>query len=100
MVAKFGPSPFKASNKPVAQQRADLAPSCFHLALLNEMLKSHNEDGVKVAGAIGWSFVDNWEGGQYDDHFGVQGVDNATLKRYYKRGVFDFVDFVVAHGGK
>jgi beta-glucosidase/6-phospho-beta-glucosidase/beta-galactosidase len=52
-----------------------------------------------MLGAVGWSFVNNWEWGEYDDKYGVQGFDNVTLERWYKRGIFDFVDFVVGHGG-
>lgn len=44
------------------------------------------------------TYVDNWEWGQYNDHFGVQIFDNVTLERTYKRSIFDFVNFIKAHG--
>mgnify|MGYP003947238173 CR=1 FL=1 len=70
-----------------------MAQSIYLLSTLVEVLKSICEDGVHVAGAIAWSFVDNWEWGQYDDHFGVQAFNFTTLETYYKRSIFDFVDF-------
>ena len=84
---------------PLSQAQADLAQSTFYVSFLDEMLKAINEDGVKVAGGIGWAFVDNWEWGEYDDRYGVQAYSSTTLERSYKRSIFDFVDFVVERGG-
>lgn len=34
---------------------------------------------MNLVGAIGWAFVDNWERGEYDDHYGVQAFNMTTL---------------------
>jgi beta-glucosidase/6-phospho-beta-glucosidase/beta-galactosidase len=99
MLTEFGFPAFYESSMSLSQAQDDLTQSFFYLSFLNEMLKAINEDGVKVAGAIGWAFVDNWEWGEYDDRFGVQAFNSTTLERSYKRSIFDFVDFVVTHGG-
>ena len=83
----------------LSQAQADLSHSTFYVSFLNEILKAINEDGVKMAGAIGWAFVDNWEWGSYTPRYGVQAYNSTTLERSYKRSIFDFVDFVMAHGG-
>jgi beta-glucosidase/6-phospho-beta-glucosidase/beta-galactosidase len=45
-------------------------------------------------GALAWSFVDNWEFGDYSQQFGIQAVNRTTQERSYKKSFFDLVDFV------
>ena len=99
MLNEFGFPTFDESSMSLSQAQAELSQSTFYVSFLNEMLKAINEDGVTVAGAIGWAFVDNWEWGEYDARYGVQAYNSTTLERSYKRSIFDFVDFIVAHGG-
>jgi beta-glucosidase/6-phospho-beta-glucosidase/beta-galactosidase len=61
---------------------------------MSEILKSIYEDGVHVMGALAWSFVDNWEFGDYSQQFGIQAVNRTTQERSYKKSFFDLVDFV------
>ncbi|KIV77758.1 hypothetical protein PV11_09539 [Exophiala sideris] len=96
IVPEFGWAPFEASAMTTSQQQADLMASIWYQSMLNEMLKSTYEDGVPFVGALGWSFLDNWEFGEYADKYGVVGWNATTLQRYYKRTIFDFVDFASA----
>ncbi|KAF1959598.1 glycoside hydrolase [Byssothecium circinans] len=97
LIAEFGFPPFGGIEMTVDNARTDLAQSTWYLSNLGEILKAINLDGVKMHGAIGWSWVDNWEWGQYHDKFGVQGFNSTTLERYYKRTIFDVVDFIRGH---
>lgn len=63
---------------------------------MSEILKSIWEDGVQVLGVIAWSFVDNWEFGDFTPQYGMQTVDRTTQERHYKKSLFDFVDFIQA----
>ncbi|PVH71278.1 glycoside hydrolase family 1 protein [Cadophora sp. DSE1049] len=99
MITEFGYATFFGSSMTSAQEAADLAQSIFYQSTLNEVLKSVHEDEVPMLGVVGWAFVNNWEWGEYDDKYGVQGFSNITLERWFKRGIFDFVDFVIRHGG-
>lgn len=77
-----------------AQQQSDIMGSVWYQSILNEILKAINEDGVPFVGALGWSFLDNWEFGSFSARYGVAGWNSTTLQRYYRRTIFDFVDFV------
>ena len=81
----------------IEQEQAEVTQSLFYVSILNEVLKSIHEDRVNVVGILGWSYVNNWEWGEYDDHYGVQAFNRTTLERFYKRAIFDFVDFIAAH---
>lgn len=100
VISEVGLRTYKATQMTVPQFRSDIAQSELYVSLLREVLRSIKEDGVTVKGVFGWSFVDNWEWGSYDPHYGVQGFNTTTYERYYKRGLFDFVDFIASHGGK
>ncbi|KAH8587949.1 glycoside hydrolase superfamily [Bisporella sp. PMI_857] len=100
MITETGLPTYEASSMTVDALKIDYQQTGYYLGILREVLKSVHEDGVTVAGIIGWTFVDNWEWGQYASHYGVQSFDNVTLERYYKRAIFDFSDFMIAHGGK
>lgn len=77
-----------------SQQQADIMGSVWYQSMLNEMLKATHEDGVPFVGALGWSWLDNWEFGSYSPRYGVVGWNTTTLQRYYRRTIFDFLDFV------
>ncbi|KAK1450716.1 beta-glucosidase A [Colletotrichum cuscutae] len=96
-IAEFGLSAFKASNMSVHHIRSDLAQSEFYVPFLNEVLNAINFDGVHVKGLYGWAYLDNWEWGQYDDKYGVQGYNQTTQERFYKRAIFDYAGFVQEH---
>ncbi|KAH8888120.1 glycoside hydrolase [Thozetella sp. PMI_491] len=97
LVGEFGFPIFDAAEMTLDNSRTDLSQSTFYMSTIREMLKAINLDGVKMCGAIGWSFVDNWEWGQYHDKYGVQAFNATTLDRFYKRAIFDFVDFFRKH---
>lgn len=94
----FGPWTDGTSIPPVDNLRNDISQSAFYSSTLNEVLKAIHLDGVKMSGAIGWTAVDNWEWGLYNQMYGVQGFNMTTLDRYYKRSIFDVVDLFEAHG--
>lgn len=100
MITETGLTIFDAFTMPSDQQKIDIQQSAYFQSLLREVLKSLYEDRVRVAGTIGWSYVDNWEWGQYSSRYGVQSYDNKTLQRFYKRTIFDVTDFMTAHGGQ
>ena len=87
---------FAESEKELPDQLFDTPRSIYYLSYMSEVLKSIWEDGVEVAGAFAWSFVDNWEFGDYDARFGIQTVNRTTQERRYKKSFFDLVDFVNA----
>ncbi|KAM0510998.1 hypothetical protein ACHAPE_010313 [Trichoderma viride] len=96
IVTEFG---FPVENEaalPLAQQLFDSPRSQYYLSFMSEILKSIWEDGVQVLGVIAWSFVDNWEFGDFTPHYGMQTVDRTTQERHYKKSLFDFVDFIQA----
>ncbi|KXH65969.1 beta-glucosidase A [Colletotrichum salicis] len=96
-IAEFGLPAFKASDMSTDHIRSDLAQSEFYVPILNEVLKAINIDNVHVKGLYGWSYLDNWEWGQYDDKYGVQGYNQTTQERFYKRAIFDYAGFVQEH---
>ncbi|KAI0376942.1 glycoside hydrolase family 1 protein [Hypomontagnella monticulosa] len=93
-IAEFGWPSSHEADMSVDQARAELMPTFYYLSVLNEVLKSIHEDGVKFQGTLGWAFVDNWEWGEYNDRYGVQNFNRDTLERSYKRSIFDIVDFI------
>ncbi|KAI1407529.1 glycoside hydrolase family 1 protein [Hypoxylon sp. FL1857] len=96
-IAEFGWPGFHEADMTEDQARAEFTSTLFYLPIFNEMLKSIHEDGVRFKGALGWSYVDNWEWGQFSQRYGVQTFNNVTLERSYKRSIFDIVDFVSVH---
>lgn len=96
IITEFG---FPIENEaalPLAQQLFDSPRSQYYLSFMSEILNSIWEDGVQVLGVIAWSFVDNWEFGDFTPHYGMQTVDRTTQERRYKKSLFDFVDFIQA----
>ncbi|KAM0335643.1 hypothetical protein ACHAQA_000692 [Verticillium albo-atrum] len=96
-IAEYGLPPFRASEMSLKHQVSDVSQSLFYLPILREILKAINEDGVHVKGVYGWSYLDNWEWGQYDDRYGVQSYNQTTMERSYKRVLFDYAAFMQAH---
>lgn len=99
LVTEFGFNPMNDSLHSVDAQRYDLERSLYYQGYLREVLKVIHDDGVRVLGALAWSFVDNNEFGSFAQQYGMQYVDrtSARLKRRYKRSLFDFVDFFHEH---
>ncbi|KAI8943286.1 hypothetical protein NX059_001306 [Plenodomus lindquistii] len=93
-VTEFGFPVFGEALKEQADQEFDSPRSWYYQSYLNEGLKAIWEDGVEFIGAFAWSFMDNWEFGDYDQHFGIQTVNRTTQERRYKKSFFDFVDFI------
>ncbi|KAI7201141.1 hypothetical protein D0869_05237 [Hortaea werneckii] len=88
----------EADKQDLSDELFDTPRSIYYLSFLSETLKAIWEDGVEVVGAYAWSFADNWEFGDYDQHFGIQTVNRTTQERAYKKSFFDFVDFFKARG--
>lgn len=88
---------YKAADMSIEHIQNDLAQSNFYIPILAEVLKAINLDGVHVKGLYGWSFLDNWEWGQYNDKYGVQGFNATTQERFYKRAIFDYAGFIQDH---
>jgi beta-glucosidase/6-phospho-beta-glucosidase/beta-galactosidase len=93
-VTEFGFPVFAEHLKEQADQEFVSPRSWYYQTYLNEMLKSIWEDGVQVIGAFAWSFMDNWEFGDYEQQFGIQTVNRTTMERRYKKSFFEFVDFI------
>ncbi|KAF4878868.1 Beta-glucosidase 1A [Colletotrichum siamense] len=96
-IAEFGLPAYKAANMSTEHIQNDLAQSNFYIPILAEVLKAINLDGIHVKGLYGWSFLDNWEWGQYNDKYGVQGFNATTQERFYKRAIFDYAGFIQDH---
>jgi beta-glucosidase/6-phospho-beta-glucosidase/beta-galactosidase len=95
VLTEFGFPEFGESLKAdLSDQLFDSARSTYYMSYMSEVLKSIWEDGVNVAGAFAWSFMDNWEFGSYEQQFGIQTVNRTTQERRYKKSFFDLVDFV------
>ncbi|CAG7924807.1 unnamed protein product [Penicillium olsonii] len=95
LVSEFGfPVAAEAEAEELSDQLFDSPRSVYYLSFMSEILKSIYEDGVHVMGALAWSFVDNWEFGDYAQQFGIQTVNRTTQERHYKKSFFDLVDFV------
>ncbi|KAI1736968.1 glycoside hydrolase [Xylaria scruposa] len=95
-VAEFGFPVFGEADKELSDQLFDTPRSTYYLSFMSEILKSIHEDGVHVMGALAWSWVDNWEFGDYTQQFGIQVLNRTTQERFYKKSFFDLVDFVGA----
>ncbi|KLU85836.1 hypothetical protein MAPG_04856 [Magnaporthiopsis poae ATCC 64411] len=97
VITEFGfPVHAEADRPELADELFDQARSDYYRSFLSETLKAIWEDGVHVEGAFAWSFADNWEFGDYGQHFGIQAVNRTTMERRYKKSFFDVVDFVAA----
>lgn len=96
LVGEFGFPVFGESLKELSDQLFDSPRSVYYLSYMSEILKAIYEDGVHVMGALAWSFMDNWEFGDYGAQFGMQVVNRTTQERFYKKSFFDLVDFVGA----
>jgi beta-glucosidase/6-phospho-beta-glucosidase/beta-galactosidase len=96
LVSEFGFPVFGEASKDRPSQLFDTPRSTYYLSFMSEILKSIYEDGVHVMGALAWSFVDNWEFGDYSMHYGMQLVNRTSQERLYKKSFFDLVDFVKA----
>ncbi|KAJ5767803.1 hypothetical protein N7533_000386 [Penicillium manginii] len=99
-VSEFGFPVYGEADKDLPDQLFDSPRSVYYLSFMSEILKSIYEDGVHVMGALAWSFVDNWEFGDYSAQFGIQVVNRTTQQRHYKKSFFDLVDFVKTRQGK
>ncbi|KAL4782335.1 glycoside hydrolase superfamily [Aspergillus varians] len=99
LIGEFGFPVHDESQRELPDQLFDSPRSQYYLSYLSETLKAIWEDGVHVMGALAWTFMDNWEFGGYDDHYGLQAVNRTTQERFYKKSFFDVVDFVGARGG-
>ncbi|KAJ5667690.1 uncharacterized protein N7477_006260 [Penicillium maclennaniae] len=111
-VSEFGFPVYGEASKELSDQLFDSPRSVYYASFMQEILKSIYEDGVHVMGALAWSFMDNWEFGDYASQFGIQKVcstmksqltefrlkasqvNRTTQQRYYKKSFFDLVDFV------
>ena len=99
MITEFGFNPFADNQKSLDAQRYDLERTLYYQDFLQEMLKAIHDDGVKVIGALAWSFADNNEFGSFANQYGMQTVNRTDGKftRRYKRSMFDYVDFFHNH---
>ncbi|KAH6672667.1 glycoside hydrolase superfamily [Plectosphaerella plurivora] len=96
-IGEFGLPIYHASHMSIEQHVMDPAQSNFYIPFLRETLKAINYDNVKMKGLFGWAWVDNWEWSQYRDRYGLQVFNNVTMERRFKRGIFDFADFMLKH---
>ncbi|KAI0412171.1 glycoside hydrolase [Xylaria grammica] len=94
LVGEFGYPVFDEAEKELPDQLFDTPRSIYYLSFMSEILKAIHEDGVHVIGALAWSWVDNWEFGDYAQQFGMQVLNHTTQQRYFKKSFFDLVDFV------
>lgn len=97
LVSEFGFPVYKEDEKEeLSDQLFDTPRSIYYLSFMSEILKAIHEDGVHVMGALAWSWADNWEFGDYTQQFGLQVVNRTTQERFFKKSLFDLVDFVGA----
>lgn len=94
VITEFGFPVFAEGEKALSDQLFDSPRSWYYQSFLSETLKAIWDDGVKVIGAFAWTFADNWEFGDFEQHFGIQAVNRTTQERRYKKSFFDLVDFV------
>jgi beta-glucosidase/6-phospho-beta-glucosidase/beta-galactosidase len=97
LIAKFGFPKAGEYSEELDEQRYDLERLLYYRAVLAEVLRAVNQDGVNVMGALAWSFVQTNEFGTFDDHYGLQTVNRTTFERAYKRSAFDYMDFFHEH---
>lgn len=70
-------------------------PRCsYYLKYRQESLKAINEEGVEIAGAFAWSWINNWEIGTFYHSLGMYVINLTTQERYYRRSIFDYIDYV------
>uniref|UniRef100_A0A060TDK4 ARAD1D48444p n=1 Tax=Blastobotrys adeninivorans TaxID=409370 RepID=A0A060TDK4_BLAAD len=93
LVAEVGFPEFHEADKQLQDQLFDSARSVYFRSYLNAMLEAIHYDNVHILGIHAWSFVDNWEFGDFSQHYGLQAVNLTTQQRFYKKSFFDFVDF-------
>ncbi|KAG9253105.1 glycoside hydrolase superfamily [Emericellopsis atlantica] len=98
VLTEFGFPVFGEDDKEVTDQLFDTPRSLYYLSFMSEVLNAIWEDGVHVSGAFAWSYMDNWEFGDYTAHFGIQTVNRTSQERRYKKSFFDLVDFMKARG--
>lgn len=95
MITEFGLSlPAPTASATLDDERFDIKRSEHIMSILNEMLHSIWDDGVHLLGAVMWSYADNWEWGTFDHRFGLQYTNRTTQERFYRRSLFDTIDFV------
>ena len=99
-IMEFGFPVYHEASKDLVDQLYETPRSQYYLGYLTEVLKAIHEDHVPITGVYAWSFVDNWEFGDYDQQFGLQKVNLTTQERYYKKSFFELVDFMKARGVK
>lgn len=99
MIAEFGFPQIDEYEQSLQVQQFDLDRSLYYQNFLTEMLHAVHADGVNMIGALAWSAFDNNEFGSYASQYGLQGVDrtDGKFERYYKRSLFDYVDFFNTH---
>jgi len=73
-VSEFGFPVYGEATKELSDQLFDSPRNVYYASFMQEILKSVYEDGVHVMGALAWSFMDNWEFGDYSAQFGLQKV--------------------------
>lgn len=79
-VSEFGYPVYSEATKALPDQLYDSPRSIYYLSFMQEILKSIYEDGVHVMGALAWSFMDNWEFGDYNQQFGLQKVRSSLTQ--------------------
>jgi Beta-glucosidase/6-phospho-beta-glucosidase/beta-galactosidase len=78
-VSEFGFPVYGEATKELPDQLFDSPRSVYYTSFMQEILKSIYEDGVHVMGALAWSFMDNWEFGDYSAQFGIQKVITISI---------------------
>ncbi|MCK5632628.1 glycoside hydrolase family 1 protein [bacterium] len=78
-ITENGIAPLKEEDRDLFLKR--------YLYAISEAIK----DGVDVRGYFYWSFMDNWEWGNYKDRYGLYHVDFKTQKRTLKKSADYFV---------
>lgn len=94
VISEFGYPVYGESLRALPDQLFDAPRSDYYLSYMSEVLEAIWVDGVRVLGALAWSYADNWEFGSYEAQFGLQVVERPSQVRRYKKSFFDLVDFV------
>ncbi len=89
-IGEFGISQPGDGTATVNVARLDLERSQYFEDYVVEIYKAMTEDNIKIIGAMAWSFLDQWEFG--NPGYGLQWMDPATMKRYYKQSLFKWVN--------
>jgi len=86
-VTENGTSLKNENNIPLPDVLDDEFRCEYFRGYINALADAYKEDGVKVAGYLAWSFMDNFEWAEgYETRFGVTYVDyNDGQKRYPKK---------------